>query len=232
MATFLLVPGAGGTAWYWHRLVPALEQLGHRAIAVDLPAADDGAGLEAYADAIVAVGSGQGRVVVVGQSLGGFSAPLTCGRLDVAQLVFVNAMLPRPGETAGQWWENTGQAAARVEQARREGRTLAAELDLREEFFHDVPDAFVEEAFVGGGGAQSDRPFADVWPLPAWPDLPIHVLSGRADRFFPLFFQQRVARERLGLEPEVLPGGHCLALSQPQELAARLDACLVARGPA
>ena len=43
---FLLIPGAGGTAWYWHRLVPELERKGHDVIAVDLPAGDDRAGLQ------------------------------------------------------------------------------------------------------------------------------------------------------------------------------------------
>ena len=32
-------------------------------------------------------------------------------------------------------------------------------------------------------------------------------------------FQQRVARERLGLDADVLPGGHLIALSHPDELA-------------
>ena len=52
--TFVLVPGAGGEGWYWHRVVPLLEAAGHRAIAVDLPTGDADAGLEDYADAIVA----------------------------------------------------------------------------------------------------------------------------------------------------------------------------------
>ena len=41
MTTFVLVPGAGGQAWYWHRLVPELQRRGHTAVAVDLPAADE-----------------------------------------------------------------------------------------------------------------------------------------------------------------------------------------------
>jgi thioesterase domain-containing protein len=45
---FVLVPGAGGSAWYWHRLVPLLERAGHEAVAVDLPG--DDAGLDAYTD--------------------------------------------------------------------------------------------------------------------------------------------------------------------------------------
>jgi pimeloyl-ACP methyl ester carboxylesterase len=49
----------------------------------------------------------------------------------------------------------------------------------------------------------------------AWPGIPTRVLAGEGDRFFPLAFQQRLARERLGIEPDVLPGGHLLALANP-----------------
>ena len=34
---FVLIPGAGGAAWYWHRVVPELRARGHEAVAVDLP---------------------------------------------------------------------------------------------------------------------------------------------------------------------------------------------------
>ena len=54
--------------------------------------------------------------------MGGFSAPLACDRLGVDWLVLLNAMIPQPGETAGQWWDNTGQAAAVRENDIREGR--------------------------------------------------------------------------------------------------------------
>lgn len=42
------------------------------------------------------------------------------------------------------------------------------------------------------------------------------------DRLFPLEFQRRVVRSRLGVELEVMPGGHLVALSQPEELASRI----------
>jgi hypothetical protein len=76
-------------------------------------------------------------VVLVAQSMGAFTAPLVCSRLPVTELAPVNATIPSPGETAGDWWANTGQKKAR----------------------------------------------------------------------------------RLGLTPEVLPGGHLVALSRPEELA-------------
>ena len=34
MTTYLLIPGAGGTAWYWHLVVPLLQEAAHEAIAV------------------------------------------------------------------------------------------------------------------------------------------------------------------------------------------------------
>ena len=99
--SFVLIPGAGGTAWYWHRIVPLLRQAGHEAIAVDLPGDDPAAGLPEYTDLVAGAIGGRGNVVLVAQSLGGFTAPLVAAKVPVASLVFVNAMIPRPGETPG-----------------------------------------------------------------------------------------------------------------------------------
>jgi alpha-beta hydrolase superfamily lysophospholipase len=49
-ATFVLVPGADGRAWYWHRLVPELRRLGHETVAADLPVAEETAGLAECAE--------------------------------------------------------------------------------------------------------------------------------------------------------------------------------------
>jgi hypothetical protein len=48
------------------------------------------------------------------------------------------------------------------------------------------------------------------------------VVAGADDRFFPVGFQRALARERVGVEADVLPGGHLMALSQPAPLAAYL----------
>ncbi|TWF78869.1 alpha-beta hydrolase superfamily lysophospholipase [Pseudonocardia hierapolitana] len=223
MTTYVLVPGAGGQAWYWHRLLPELGTRGHQAIAVDLPAADDGAGFAEYADAVVAaIGDRRGGLVLVGQSLGGFTVPLVAERVPVDGIVLLNAMVPKPGESAGEWWEATGQAEARAAHAEREGRS-ADTFDPLVGFFHDVPPEVVAEAMAAGEPEQSGTPFEEPWPLTAWPDVPTRFLQGRDDRFFPLEFQRRVVAERLpGVEVEELPGGHLLALSRPVELAEAL----------
>lgn len=80
MSVFVLIPGAGGAAWYWHRVVPELQARGHEAVAVALPGADESAGLPEYADAVVAAVGGRHDVVVVAQSMGGFTAPVACAR--------------------------------------------------------------------------------------------------------------------------------------------------------
>ncbi|MFI7542081.1 alpha/beta fold hydrolase [Actinoplanes sp. NPDC049599] len=219
--TYLLVPGAGGSAWYWHRLVPELRRRGHEAIAVELPAADDRAGLREYADTIVAAAGDHERLVLVAQSMGGLSAPLACDRLEVTELILVNAMIPAPGETGGDWWTVTGQEQARRALDEREGRAPDAPFDPRVMFFHDVP-AEVTEAAMAVETPQSGTPFGEPWPLDAWPAVPTRVLSGEQDRLFPAAFQARIARQRLGITAEPVPGGHLVALSRPAELAARL----------
>jgi pimeloyl-ACP methyl ester carboxylesterase len=223
MATYVLIPGAGGSAWYWHRVVPLLSRRGHDVVAPDLPAADDSAGLREYADTVVeAIGDRTG-LILVAQSMGGFTAPLVCERVPVDLLVMLNAMVPAPGESPGEWWENTGHEQARAEDAARRGGT-STEFDPLEDFFHDVPPDVTAEAMKQGEPAQSETPFAQAWPLEQWPDVPTKFLQGRDDRFFPLEFQRRVARERLGIAIDEMPGGHLLALSRPDELVERLEA--------
>jgi pimeloyl-ACP methyl ester carboxylesterase len=77
--------------------------------------------------------------------------------------------------------------------------------------------------------AQSGRPFEDPWPLDRWPDVPTRVVAASEDRLFPLEFQRRIAAERLGLDVDVVPGGHLAALSRPAELADRLVGYLTSR---
>lgn len=166
MATFVLIPGAGGVAWYFGRLVPLLEVAGHRAVAVDLPGADRSAGLAEYADLVVRACQGADDLVLVAQSLGGFTT----------------------------------------------------EFDLFTYFLHDVDPAVAAE------GEPYQRPEAEIvfggrCDFDRWPDIPIRVLAGADDRLFPAEFQRRVAKERLGVEADVLPGGHLIALSNAPAVA-------------
>ncbi|WP_329079936.1 MULTISPECIES: alpha/beta hydrolase [unclassified Streptosporangium] len=220
MTTYVLIPGAAADSWYWHLTAAELRARGHDVVTPDLPCDDDSAGLSEYADAVVdAVGDRTG-LVVVAHSFGGFTAPLVCRRVPVELLVLVTAMIPAPGEPPGDWWANTGWERARRERDEHDGRAPDDDTAL---FFHDVPPELAAEA-VRRGRDQSSTPFTDPWPLAAWPSVPTAFLLCRDDRYLPAEFMRRLVRERLGMVPEEIGGGHNVALSRPGELADRLAA--------
>jgi pimeloyl-ACP methyl ester carboxylesterase len=215
----VLVPGAGGDGWYWSRVAPLLRAAGRDAVAVDLPAADEDAGLEEYAEVILEAIDGRRGVTLVAQSMGAFSAPLAVGRADVAALLLVCPMIPAAGESPGQWWSASGQSAAWHANETREGRDPDAPFDEREAFFHDIAPAIVAEAYGRPAPRQADKPFEQPFPLDAWPDLPTRVLAGRRDRLFPYDFMRDLAHERLGVEADAVDAGHLACLAKPQETA-------------
>lgn len=223
MSTYVLIHGAASDSWYWHRVVPELRARGHDVVAPDLPSDDDSAGLPEYAEAVVDAVQGHTDLVVVAQSLAGFTAPLVCERVPVDLLVMLAAMVPSPGESLGDWWTNTGHTQAMREQVERDGRRTDGDFDVMTTFFHDVPPDVVAEAMARGERGQSGTPFQATWPLQAWPDVPTRFLLCRDDRFFPAEFMRRVVRERLGMRPDEMDGGHLPALARPNDLVDRLE---------
>lgn len=222
---FVLIPGAGGAGWYWSRVVPVLEAAGHTAVALDLPADDESAGLPEYVELTHAACAYAEDVVLVGQSLGGFTAVLTADHLcrsgrPPRALVFLNAMVPAPGETPGEWWGNVGSEEVRLAAAAAGGWSEDL-YDLETYFLHDVDPVVAAEGEEHQHN-EAEVVFGQACAIEAWPPVPTRVLAGADDRFFPLELQQRVARERLGLEAEVVPGGHLAALAQPEAVAAAL----------
>jgi pimeloyl-ACP methyl ester carboxylesterase len=218
-ASFVLVPGAGGMASYWHRVAPLLEHAGHEAIAVELPGDDENAGLPEYANLVMRAMGDRTNVILVASSLAGFTAPLVCARKPVHMLILVNAMIPEPGETAGAWWGNTGAVEARTEAARLGGYSV--DFDVPTYFLHDVPEAVLRDGPSEQRG-EAKIVFGQPCRFERWPSIPLRVIASTDDRFLPLKFQRRVARDRLKLEPETLPGGHLVALSNPDGLASLL----------
>lgn len=155
---------------------------------------------------------------VVAQSLGGFTAAELAAARKVRALVFVNAMVPKAGETAGEWWDNVGQEAVVREAAEHGG--YSTDFDIETYFLHDVDPAAAEgEPFQRD---ETDTVFAARSAVKSGIDVPIRVVAGRDDRFFPLALQRRVVHDRLGIEADVLPGGHLMVLSHPEELTAYL----------
>jgi pimeloyl-ACP methyl ester carboxylesterase len=222
MSTFVLIHGAADRGWYWHLVEAELRARGHDVVAPDLPADDESATLDTYADAVVeAVHRRVGRrkdLVVVAQSFGAFTAPLVADRLATDVLVFVAGMIPSPGETPDDWWANTGyQEAVREQAARDGGKTGNADPYIV--FYHDVPRELADEALSAERAHPSAASMRIPWPLDAWPDVPTKFVLCTQDRFFPPDFFRRLVAERLGITPDEIAASHCVALSRPKELA-------------
>jgi hypothetical protein len=222
---FALIPGAGADPRVYGMTIAALEALGHEGIAPELPLDDEAATPSDHASAVVEALPEDGvELVVVGQSLGAFAAPLAAAWADASVLILLAPMIPAPGETAGEWGEDVGHHEAIADVRERFGPPNQwGEEALAEVFLHDVEPEVIE-ANAQYDGAPVPGLFSEPWPLDAWPDIPTRVILPREDRLFPLEFQRRVARERLGLEIEEMEGGHLPFLSRPRELAERLVA--------
>ncbi len=219
MATFVLIHGAGDVGWYWHLVEAELRARGHDTVSPDLPCDDDSAGLPEYADTVVTAIGDRTNLIVVAQSLGGFTAPLVCDQVAVDLLILIAPMIPAPREAPAGYWTQTRYH----EQVReRYGDAIAL-------FYQDVPPDLAAEA-LKRGRTQSEARMGEPSPLNAWPDVPTRVLICRDDRLFPAGFLRRIARERLGIIPDEIGGGHTPALSRPNELADRLQAYAADQG--
>lgn len=226
MTTFLLIPGGGSDPSYWRFVVEELAHRGHRGIAIDLPCEDDAANLNTYVDAVADQVpddcSREGKQpVVVAHSFGGFTAALACTRVNASALIYLSAMVPRPGERPDEWWAATGTKQAQQVAASAGGYDPD---DMDALFYNGVDAAAVAQEIERG---QSDTPGQQPWPADRLPSIPTRFVLFRDDRFFPEQFMRGVVADRLGITPEIVPGGHMAMLSHPRQL---VDA-LVRPGP-
>ena len=224
MATFGLVHGGGFGAWCWDLVLPELEERGHRAVTIDLLPEHLAAGAAHCADRIHQVFAGYSDLVLVGHSLAGLIIPLVAARRPVQRLIFLHALLPRPGQSV------LDQVKAEPDMFNPE--MFAAPAPFWEDkavaarfLLHDCPTEVVDRAF------RRLRPEPgmlgrELSPLGAWPYVPSSYIVCTDDRTATPAWARRAARERLGIEPIELPGGHCPMLSCPGQLAEALCRCL------
>src|ERR1700694_3798901 len=155
MPSYVLIPGAGADPRVYEATIAALRALGHAALAPELPLGDPDARPSDHADAVARALPEEGETVVVAQSLGAFTGPLVAARTPAAMLILLAPMIPRPGETAAAWWDNTGHAEAIAPLLERHGPMRDWGPDaIAEVFLHDVDPAGAEanERFSGTPG--------------------------------------------------------------------------------
>jgi pimeloyl-ACP methyl ester carboxylesterase len=220
MAVFALVHGVCVGAWAWDRVVPHLEDAGHTTVAVDLPGDDPAAKFSDYADVVLGALSGAGDdVVLVGHSTGGLTIPIVADRRPVARMVFVCAAVPVPGESVaerGVEWQAIEPAEWQIDNG--DGSFSISPDGFRRNVAPDA-DAEATEESIRLLRPQSLTPFLERCPIERMPDVPVRSILCQEDRIVAPEYSRRVARERLGVEPIELAGGHAPMASRPEELA-------------
>lgn len=214
---FIFIHGPKSDSWYWHRVVQRVIKAGFQAVAVDLPVEDPSKGLADYTAVVARIANEHPGLTLVVQGMAAFIAPMIAATAEVKLMILVSPMVPTYGESASQWLDNTGQREAARRLRIEQGRDPDAPFSISETYLHDMPEC-VARQFTRHIRKQALRPFDEPWSLPHWPHTPTKCIVGRHDRLFPLEFQRRIIAERLGLVPEVIEGGHLVALSVPDEL--------------
>lgn len=219
MTTFVLVHGAFGSPAELAPVIPELEALGQRAIAVDLPCTDPAAMLDDYARTVVEAMDGiEGPVVVVGHSAGGATISLVPELASVDRLVYVTAFVPEPERSivdlAGAEARELILAVSRDDGdgCRSFHLELLASIVPPEE--REAYLAFLEATQRPQGWAAMEQP----WPGRSLPDVPCTYVLCTEDNVLPPALQREMAA-RLGVEAVELASDHAAFALHPRELA-------------
>ena len=228
MTTFALVHGAWHGAWCFERLAPALEALGHRVVAVDLPSDEGTATFDTYAEVVVAALEGEAdELVVVGHSLAGLTIPLVAARRPVRRLIYLCALVPVPGRSFVEQRDIDRDMlypdfVAGMSELDADGRRRWVDGVLARQILYADCDDGAASAAIERLRPQAQMPYDQPCVLDALPRTPCTYVVCGEDRLVNPDWSRRVSNERLGADLIDLPGSHSPFLSRPNELAAVL----------
>jgi pimeloyl-ACP methyl ester carboxylesterase len=214
---FCLIHGSTQSPAGWRFLTQELNRRRYDAFTVDLPIDEPDAGSSRYADVIAAeIRSHEGAdVLAVAHSVSGVFLPLLPERCAVRRLVFLAAFVPQLGMSPLQQFttDPSMMNPAWV------GKNPSDDAVAREFLFHDCAPDVADWALTTRRLMVARGALAETYPLGAWPNVPCSSIVCADDRTISPTWSRRVARERLGVDPIELPGGHCPHVSRPAALA-------------
>jgi pimeloyl-ACP methyl ester carboxylesterase len=217
MSTFCLVHGSTQDARCWDLLSPELQKLGHQIICTRLPTDEPEAGAERYAEIILkSIPEKADNVILVGHSASGYFLPLVAAQRPLLRIVFLAAMLPQIGMSFLDQLRSD-PTMFRPDWIGKDPSTddAAARCFL----FHDCSPEVTEWAMSIRIRLPLEKVAAEAYPLAKWPGVASTYVICSDDRTINPDWSRRAARERLGVEPIEIAGGHCPYLSRPCELA-------------
>jgi pimeloyl-ACP methyl ester carboxylesterase len=215
----VLVHGAFADGSSWSKVIPLLQEMGYRAVAVQNPLtslADE----VAFTKRIIALQDGP--VILVGHSWGGAVITQAGDDPKVAALVYVTAYAPEAGQSANDastpfgWTE--GQKQIRVN---GDGFATVTSEGMLEDIAEGLPLAERELAFAVQG--QSYGPlFDEKLTVAAWKTKPTWAVISTKDRMLPPAMEESAAK-RMGAVTTTVATCHMSILQEPATVAAVID---------
>ena len=233
MTTFVLVHGAWGGAWIWKRVTGPLRAAGHEVHAVTLTGDGERAhlrrpdiSLQTHIDDVLGLIRAEelGEIVLVGHSYAGLVSPgaddalLASPGVVLRHLVYVDAMVPLPGEGWGDGHPPEIVAARRAAAAAHDNALPPP--DPRD-FGLDRAD---RDWLLR---RQTPHPFG-MYRVPLhfdaerWARVPRTFVDCNQPAYVTIDAMRRRVRQQPGWHIVEIPTGHCPMVSAPQALVRHL----------
>ena len=219
MTAYCLIHGSGQGPDGWRLLADELKRRGQGVLTPAFQVSRTDEGLAWHAETIVNALDNSvmnpADVVCVAHSASGMYLPLIAERWLPRRMVFLAAVIPRPGMSVIEQFRDDPSMfnPAWVGQNPVEDKVA---LDF---VYHDCPADRLDWALSTRLVFYAKCAMEEPCPLRAWPAIPSTYVVCSDDRTITPAWQHKAAREVLGVEPAELPGGHCPHVSRPDALA-------------
>ncbi len=214
---FVLVHGTTQSPAGWDRLAKVLSARGHRGHCVDLIGSEPGSVAADYGTA-VADQLDVASPIVVAHSGSGLLLPALARSLGASQQVFLAAYIPDGHQSLTEDIE--AHADEIFNPSWLDADPYTDPRAAREFLFHDCNEATSLWALSTIRLFYPEAVYREV-VAPAT-GIPAMAIVPDQDRTLRPDWMEVATRERLGIEPVVVPGGHCLHVSRPETIADHL----------
>ena len=219
MSAYFLIHSSGQGPGGWKLVSDELQRRGHRVVTPAMRVDRTDEGLVWHAETLVEAldrsGARPQDTVCVAHSAAGMYLPLVAERWHPRRMVFLAAVIPRPGASTMDQFRADPSMMNPTWVGNPMGDAIAVEFT-----FHDYPPDRLDWAL-------STRvlfyAMEEPCPLKTWPAVPASYIVCAEDRTITPAWQRRAAREWLRVDPVELPGGRCPNISRPEALADVLE---------
>ena len=216
----VLVHGTTQSPEGWRLLIEELARSGHTATAVDLtPLGESMTATEEYGTSIGEQFAGVQIDVVAAHSGSGLVLPAIASATNARWQCYIAAFVP---DGLSSLMDEVSTDSTAVFHRRWIGVDPTTDHDAARRFlFHDCNPSVAEWALTTLRRFVPKRVYNE--PVPVVPSIPSVSIVPRSDRTLRSAWMLAESKRRLGVEPIVVPGGHCPHVSRPRQIARIID---------